>query len=93
MDTPQGYAIYARKRPLTEEDQERFKEKKRKVISIVELADSQKGYEDLLARFAPKMIGGENYYKAFYQLDDQDIELFKNYTNEFIDEAYLEEQN
>ena len=46
-----------------------------------------------MARFAPKMIGGENYYKAFYQLDDQDIELFKNYTNEFIDEAYLEEQN
>lgn len=93
VNTPQGYAVYARKRPLTEEDQERFREKKRQVISIIELADSQKGYEDLLARFAPKMIGGENYYKAFYQLDDQDIELFKNYTNEFIDEAYLEEED
>jgi len=91
VDTPQGYAVYARKRPLTEEDTARFQEKQRKVISIIELADSQKGYEDLLSRFAPKMIGGENYYKAFYQLDDQDIELFKNYTNEFIDEAYLKE--
>jgi len=88
VKTKQGYAIYARKRSLTEEDLENFKNKGRKIVYQIELADSQKGYEDLLSKFAPKIIGGENYYKAFYDLDDTDIELFRGYTNEFVDENY-----
>ena len=90
VHTKNGYAIYARKKPLTEEDLENFKAKERQIVFQLELADSQKGYEDLLAKFAPKMVGGENYYKAFYDLDEKDIELFKTYTNVFIDENYRE---
>ncbi|MCR5177155.1 MAG: 3'-5' exonuclease [Anaerovibrio sp.] len=89
VNTDAGYAIYARKHPLSNDDMERFKEKKRQIISCIELADSQKGYEELLARFAPKIIGGENYYKSFYDLNDDDVELFRNYTNVFIDDKYI----
>lgn len=88
VHTKDGYAVYARKRPLSEEDLEHFRNKGRKIISQIELADSQKGYEELLSRFAPKIIGGENYYKAFYDLDESDVKLFKGYTNEFVDENY-----
>ncbi|MBR2143866.1 3'-5' exonuclease [Anaerovibrio sp.] len=90
--TQQGYAIFARKKMLSKEDIENFHSKQREIICHIELADSQKGYEYLLAKFASKIIGGENYYKAFYDLEAEDIELFRNYTNEFIDEDYIEDK-
>lgn len=89
MKRAEGYYVMARKHPLPVPKNGEEANHKAEVVDAIELPDSQKGYEDILARFAPCICGGENYYKALYNLSQEHIDFFKEYTNEFIDEKYV----
>lgn len=89
MQCSDGYYVIPRKKPLPKKENSEEKQYRSKVVAAIEIADSQKGYEDILSRFAPCICGGENYYKAYYSLTQEHIDFFRGYTNEFIDEKYI----
>ena len=97
LQYPEGYSLVARKKPLKPKQQERLTELSQEeeapveenpsengiMVAGIELADCSKGYEEMTAYFAPKLVKREGYYKTLYQLDKEDIQHFQEYRNTF----------